>query len=81
MPSLLFFRFEFHIDKFQPYLKLRHGEPEFKCDLCDYKAYTKCILKRHLAQKHNGVKAFKCDQCEYATGTGSSSFLCPKFER
>ena len=50
------------------------------CDLCDYKAYTKCILKRHLAQKHNGVKSFKCDQCDYATGTGSNSFLCPKIK-
>lgn len=42
------------------------GEKNIKCELCDYTAFTKERIKRHM-RTHTGVKPFKCSQCSYAT--------------
>ena len=51
--------------------KIRHGEPKFKCDLCDYKSYMKHPFEIHM-RKHYGEKPFKCDQCDFATHSDSN---------
>ena len=51
--------------------KIRHEEPKFKCDLCDYTSYTKHPFEIHM-RKHYGEKPFKCDKCDFATHSDSN---------
>jgi len=37
---------------------------EYNCELCDHKASTKTILKRHIESVHDGVK-YRCEICDY----------------
>ncbi|XP_059083174.1 zinc finger autosomal protein-like isoform X2 [Tigriopus californicus] len=39
---------------------------------CNYRTAEKGKIKKHLEQKHWGVKNFKCRQCEYKSTSGSS---------
>ena len=47
--------------------KARHGEPKYKCQLCDYKSHQKHQLDAHM-RKHNGEKTFQCEICDYSSG-------------
>ena len=40
----------------------------FECDICDYKATTKCNLATHRLS-HTGEKPYPCDQCQYKAAT------------
>jgi KRAB domain-containing zinc finger protein len=47
---------------------ITHNENRTKygCDLCDYEAFEKSMVKKHKSSVHDG-KRYKCDLCDYST--------------
>lgn len=52
--------------------KLKHKEPQFKCDACVKAFYTKHLLKRHYEAQHLGMKNHVCNICGNAFGSRHS---------
>ena len=48
-----------------------HDEKNFMCDLCDYAASTKTVLKFHRESKHEGIR-HPCNKCDFS-GVDKSS--------
>lgn len=48
-----------------------HSEPEYECDVCDYKTAIKWMLKLH-KRRHVGVKDYACSVCKKSFGRSSN---------
>ena len=48
-----------------------HAGKKFHCDLCDYAASTKVVLKFHRESKHDGIR-YPCSECEFSGSDKSS---------
>ncbi|KOB51959.1 Uncharacterized protein OBRU01_26700 [Operophtera brumata] len=52
--------------------KLKHKEPQFKCDACKKAFYTKLKRQRHYEGQHLGIKNHVCNICDSAFATRRS---------
>ena len=51
--------------------RIKNVSKSNKCNQCDYKAFDKIHLRRHL-KAHSGEKSNKCNQCDFASSYASS---------
>ena len=64
-----------HNGEFENFISIHkwfiHGDLQYSCDKCDYKATKTFLLTHHKKSKHEGIR-YGCNQCDYKATPKSS---------